>query len=94
MRAIVAVPFALLCAGCVSTNAAVLDSSVSYQKICPDGVQIFTSGGTLTPAGWIPENQLIFIAFVRTSAYLIVGRIFILAARPASSLALAASPLA
>ena len=43
MRAIVAVPFALLCAACVSTNAAVLDSSVSYQKICPDGVQIFTS---------------------------------------------------
>ena len=33
----------LVCAACVSTNAAVLDSSVSYQKICPDGVQIFTS---------------------------------------------------
>jgi hypothetical protein len=43
MRATLAVALALVCAGCVSTNAAVLDSSVSYQKICPDGVQIFTS---------------------------------------------------
>lgn len=32
-----------LLAGCVSTNAAVLDPTVKYQKICPDGVQIFTS---------------------------------------------------
>jgi hypothetical protein len=29
--------------GCVSTNASVLNPSVTYQKICPDGVQIFTS---------------------------------------------------
>lgn len=43
MRVILAVTLALVCAACVSTNAAVLDSSVSYQKICPDGVQIFTS---------------------------------------------------
>jgi hypothetical protein len=43
MRATLAIALALMCAGCVSTNAAVLDSSVSYQKICPDGVQIFTA---------------------------------------------------
>jgi hypothetical protein len=35
--------FVFVCTGCVHTNAAVLDPSVSYQKICPDGVQMFTS---------------------------------------------------
>jgi hypothetical protein len=40
---LIAYAIPLACAGCVSTNAAVLDNSVSYQKICPDGVQIFTS---------------------------------------------------
>ena len=34
--------------GCVSTNAAVLDSTVTYQKICPDGVRIFTSAQRVT----------------------------------------------
>jgi hypothetical protein len=29
--------------GCVSTNASILNPGVTYQKICPDGVQIFTS---------------------------------------------------
>jgi hypothetical protein len=29
--------------GCVSTNAAVLDPTVSYQKVCPDAVQVFTT---------------------------------------------------
>jgi hypothetical protein len=33
----------LLLVGCVSTNAALLDPTVKYQKICPDGVRIFTS---------------------------------------------------
>jgi hypothetical protein len=28
---------------CVSTNASLLNPSVTYQKICPNGVQIFTS---------------------------------------------------
>ncbi len=32
-----------LLTGCVSTNAALLDPTVKYQKICPDGVAIFTS---------------------------------------------------
>ena len=32
-----------LLAACVSTNAAVLDPTVKYQKICADGVRIFTS---------------------------------------------------
>jgi hypothetical protein len=36
-------PAACLLAACVSTNAAVLDPTVKYQKICPDGVRIFTS---------------------------------------------------
>jgi hypothetical protein len=30
-------------AACVSTNAALLDPSVKYQKICPGGVQLFTT---------------------------------------------------
>lgn len=30
-------------AGCVSTNAAVLDPSVKYQRICPDAVVIYTA---------------------------------------------------
>lgn len=34
---------ACLLVACVSTNAAVLDPTVKYQKICPDGVRIFTS---------------------------------------------------
>ena len=29
--------------GCVTTNAAVLDPTVSYQKLCPDAVQVFTT---------------------------------------------------
>jgi hypothetical protein len=28
---------------CVSTNAAVLDPTVRYQKVCPDAVQVFTT---------------------------------------------------
>jgi hypothetical protein len=35
--------WSLAVTGCVSTNAAVLDKSISYQKICPDGVMLFTS---------------------------------------------------
>ena len=38
-----AVVWSLAVTGCVSTNAAVLDRSISYQKICPDGVMLFTS---------------------------------------------------
>jgi len=33
----------LATAGCVSTNAAVLNPSVKLAPICPDGVQLFTS---------------------------------------------------
>jgi hypothetical protein len=33
---------------CVSTNAALLDPTVKYQKICPDGVQIFTTAEHIT----------------------------------------------
>jgi hypothetical protein len=29
--------------GCVSTNAAVLDPSVKYQRVCPDAVVIYTA---------------------------------------------------
>ena len=39
----ISVAASALLTGCVSTNAAVLDPTVKYQKICPDGVQIFTS---------------------------------------------------
>jgi hypothetical protein len=39
---------ASLFVGCVSTNAAVLDPTVKYQKICSDGVQIFTSAQRVT----------------------------------------------
>ena len=35
--------FVLATAGCVSTNAAVLNPSVKLAPICPDGVQLFTS---------------------------------------------------
>jgi hypothetical protein len=43
MRKLVLVPIVLMLVGCVSTNAAVLNPSASYQKICADGVQIFTT---------------------------------------------------
>lgn len=62
---------ASLFVGCVSTNAAVLDPTVKYQKICPDGVQIFTSAQRVTSAyrevallhskgesGWTDERMM------------------------------------
>lgn len=58
-------------AGCVSTNAAILDPSVKYQKICPDGVAIFTSAQRVSgdyrevallhskgESGWTDERQM------------------------------------
>jgi hypothetical protein len=60
-----------LIAGCVSTNAAVLDPTVKYQKICPDGVEIFTSAQRVAgdyrevallhskgESGWTDERQM------------------------------------
>jgi hypothetical protein len=62
---------AVLCAACVSTNAAVLNPGVSYQKICPDGVQMFTSAERVPApyqevailnskgeSSWTDENQM------------------------------------
>ncbi len=36
------IPAVVILVGCVSTNAAVLDSSLQLQPVCPDGVRIFT----------------------------------------------------
>jgi hypothetical protein len=57
--------------GCVSTNAAVLDPTVKYQKICPDAVAIFTSAQRVPgdyrevallhskgESGWTDERQM------------------------------------
>ncbi len=62
---------AAACTACVSTNADVLDSSVSYQKICPDGVQMFASAERVPvpyqvvailnskgESGWTDEKQM------------------------------------
>ena len=66
-----AISLVILCTACVSTNAAVLNPSVSYQKICPDGVQMFTSADRVPgpyqevallnskgESGWTDENQM------------------------------------
>jgi len=43
MRPYAVVALLVSVTGCVTTNAAVLDPTVSYQKICPDAVQVFTT---------------------------------------------------
>ncbi len=66
-----AISLVILCTACVSTNAAVLNPSVRYQKICPDGVQMFTSADRVPgpyqevallnskgESGWTDENQM------------------------------------
>jgi hypothetical protein len=66
-----AMSLVILCTACVSTNAAVLNPSVSYQKICPDGVEMFTSAERVPgpyqevallnskgESGWTDENQM------------------------------------
>jgi hypothetical protein len=43
MRLLLLAAVGLTAAACVSTNASLLNPSVTYQRTCPNGVQIFTS---------------------------------------------------
>ena len=68
----VPVALVLLTAACVHTNAAVLNPSATYQKVCADGVQIFTSAERVPSdylevailnskgeSGWTDERQML-----------------------------------